>query len=222
MTRLSGLLLTGALMLAAPIATAQDTTDLDTPEKRFSYALGQNLGTNIKNDIGGVGFDIETFMKAFQDAFDGKEQMSQDDMRAAFGELQEIQQEAATAEGRAYLAEKAKEAGVEATESGLLYKVLEAGDGAMPTPADQVTVHYTGRLTDGSVFDSSVQRGQPATFGVGQVIPGWTEALQLMKVGSKWEVWIPSELGYGPRGAGNDIPPNAVLNFEIELISIAG
>lgn len=125
-----------------------------------------------------------------------------------------------TEEGAAFLAKNGKEDGVTTTASGLQYKVITAGAGATPTASDTVTTHYTGKLIDGTVFDSSVQRGQPSSFPVGGVIAGWTEALQLMKVGDKWELYIPSGLAYGERGAGGAIGPNSTLIFEIELISI--
>ena len=229
MLRTSGVLLSGALLLGSTFATAQEAIELDTPEKRFSYAIGQNVGTGIKDDLGSSGFDPDTFMAAIRDVFAEGGRMTEEEMQAAFGELQAIQQEAQAqaavadlAENRKWLAAKAAEEGVQATESGILYQEITAGAGNKPTAADTVTVHYTGRLTDGSVFDSSVERGEPTTFGLGRVIPGWTEALQLMPIGAKWDIWIPSELGYGPRGAGEDIPPNAILHFTVELISIAG
>ena len=124
-------------------------------------------------------------------------------------------------EGVAYLAENSTKEGVTTTESGLQYEVLlSKGEGSSPTPQDNVTVHYTGTLTDGTVFDSSVERGEPATFGVSQVIPGWTEALQLMSVGDKFRLVIPSELAYGQRGSGAKIAPNSTLVFEVELLKI--
>ena len=122
--------------------------------------------------------------------------------------------------GRAFLAGKANEDDVTVLPSGLMYKVIEAGDGATPGPTDQVTVHYRGTLIDGTVFDSSYDRGQPATFPVNRVIAGWVEALQLMSEGAKWELYIPSELAYGAGGAGGDIGPNCALIFEVELIKI--
>jgi FKBP-type peptidyl-prolyl cis-trans isomerase len=124
------------------------------------------------------------------------------------------------AEGEAFLAKVKKEEGVKSTASGLAYKVLTAGTGASPKATDQVTVHYTGKLISGKVFDSSVQRGQPATFPLNRVIPGWTEGLQLMKKGGKSILYIPSNLAYGARGAGGVIPPNATLVFEVELLEI--
>ena len=211
-------------------AAAQDTIPLDTPEKRLSYAIGQNIASQIQNDFKDGGFDVDIFSRAIDDVLRGEGgQMSDEQLSAAFDEFRAAQQAAAdaaakeaAADGVAFLAEHAKTDGIQATDSGLLYQVTTQGDGATPTAADTVTVHYTGRLLDGTVFDSSVARGQPATFPVSGVIPGWTEALQLMQVGSTWEVWIPQELGYGARGAGNDIPPYAVLNFTIELIGIQG
>lgn len=126
------------------------------------------------------------------------------------------------ASGEAFLAENGKRAEVMTTPSGLQYEVLKEGDGVMPESGDQVTVHYTGKLIDGTVFDSSEERGEPATFGVTQVIPGWVEALQMMKAGSKWRLYIPSQLAYGPNGAGNIIGPNSTLIFDVELISVVG
>jgi FKBP-type peptidyl-prolyl cis-trans isomerase len=123
-------------------------------------------------------------------------------------------------DGNAFLEKNKARAGVTTTESGLQYEILTAGTGPMPTAADQVRVHYHGTLIDGKVFDSSVNRGEPVVFGVGQVIPGWTEALQLMPVGSKWKIYLPSKIAYGERGAGGDIGPNAALIFEVELLEI--
>ena len=128
----------------------------------------------------------------------------------------------AVEEGKMFMEENAKKDGIITTESGLQYRVVTQGEGTMPTTADTVKVHYTGRLLDGTVFDSSVQRGQPATFPVTGVIKGWTEALLLMKAGTTVEVWLPPEIAYGERGAGADIGPNATLNFDIELIEVIG
>jgi len=142
-------------------------------------------------------------------------------------EAQQAQNEAAKgasadnlAAQQEFIANNVKEAGVETTESGLQYQVINDGDGAMPTKEDTVRVHYTGTLLDGTVFDSSVERGEPAEFGVGQVIAGWTEALQNMKVGSKHKLFIPAELAYGDRGAGQHIAPGSMLIFEVELLDI--
>ncbi len=124
--------------------------------------------------------------------------------------------------GEEFLAENAKRAEVVTTPTGLQYEVLTEGNGVQPTTDDMVTVHYTGKLIDGTVFDSSVERGEPATFGVTQVIPGWVEALQLMKKGSKWRLYIPSDLAYGQRGAGGVIGPNSTLIFDVELLDVTG
>ncbi len=125
-----------------------------------------------------------------------------------------------TEEQKKFLADNASNKGVTTLPSGLQYLILQQGNGLLPGPTTQVTVHYEGRLINGKIFDSSYKRGQPATFGVHQVIKGWTEALQLMPTGSKWRLFIPAELGYGTRGAGGSIPPNATLIFDVELISI--
>ena len=162
--------------------------------------------------------------------------VTEEQLGAAFEELgakMEAKQAAARAEAEAAAKARAQEGldfleqnksaeGVTTTESGLQYKIETAGEGGSPTAADTVSVHYEGRLLNGKVFDSSYDRGAPASFGVSQVIPGWTEALQLMKPGAKWEVWIPSEIAYGSRGAGADIGPNEVLNFTIELLEVVG
>jgi len=138
----------------------------------------------------------------------------QDKLKAMFGDRAEA--------GKKFLEENAMREGVVVLPSGLQYEILQEGSGEKPGPRSRVTVHYEGRLADGKVFDSSYKRGQPATFGVYQVIAGWTEALQLMPVGSKWRLFIPQELGYGARGAGGDIPPYAALVFDVELLGIAG
>jgi len=149
------------------------------------------------------------------------------EIQSFFGEMEKKQQEAAakmaeanSAAGEAFLLENGKRVEVKTTPSGLQYEVLVDGDGPQPTAEDRVEVHYTGKLIDGTVFDSSVDRGMPATFGVTQVIPGWVEALQLMKAGSKWRLFIPSALAYGPQGAGGIIGPNQTLIFDVELLKV--
>ena len=137
-----------------------------------------------------------------------------------FQKLAKIQGDKNKTEGEEFLAKNKEKEGVKTTDSGLQYEIIKEGTGPKPKETDKVKVDYTGTLIDGTVFDSSVQRGQPATFGVNQVIPGWTEALEMMPVGSKWKIYIPSDLGYGERGAGKDIGPNSTLIFEVELLDI--
>lgn len=185
-----------------------------------------NLGST------GVELDEAMLVRGIKESLAGaKSALSDDGIRKALGDfgaqMQGMQaakakQQADTnqKEGEAFLAANQKKEGVKTLPSGLQYKVLKSGDGAMPKKADKVTVHYRGKLLNGTEFDSSYKRNEPATFGVTQVIPGWTEVLQLMKVGDKWQVFIPSKLAYGEQGTGAEIGPNAVLNFEIELLDV--
>jgi len=222
-----------AALVAAPLllpvaASAQDAPPLETVDQRFSYMVGLQLGQRMMEQGLGKTLDVDAFAQALRDTFAGeKPRLSREEMQATVKEVQaardQEQQEKtgkAQAEGKAFMAENMKKDGVQTTASGLQYTVVTAGTGEKPLAADTVQVHYEGRLLNGTVFDSSYARGEPATFGVGQVIPGWQEALQLMPAGSKWEVWIPSELAYGEQGAGGDIGPNETLNFTIELIEI--
>ncbi|MBR8536966.1 FKBP-type peptidyl-prolyl cis-trans isomerase [Carboxylicivirga sediminis] len=191
---------------------------------KISYALGMNLAQNLKAS-GIETIEYAEFTKGLEAAFEGKEtQMSADEanqtLQQFFGELQAKQAEAAIQAGKDFLAENTKKEGVVTLESGLQYEVITEGDGAKPSAADQVECHYHGTLIDGTVFDSSVQRGEPATFPVSGVIQGWVEALQLMPVGSKWRLYIPSNLAYGERGAGQHIGPHTTLVFEVELLAI--
>ena len=208
-----------------------------TPEKielkddkaKESYSVGYQFGQNLKKLE--TDLDAEVLSAAIRDALSGKEsRLTDEEMRAAVASLQErtvavmqasIKEKAQKnlAEGEKFLAENKTKEGIKTTDSGLQYKVLEEGEGPSPKAGDTVTVHYRGTLVDGTEFDSSYQRGEPATFPLTGVIPGWTEALQLMKKGSKWVLFIPSELAYGERGAGNRIPPNSTLIFEVEMIS---
>lgn len=210
-----------------PAATTSKTAaGLDSVDQRVSYGIGYNIGANIKRQ-GGLAADKAALAAGIEDALDGKEvRLSEADIQAAFGKLQErLQLEGAKASAtneaaaKAYLAENAKKPGVTVTASGLQYEVLTRGTGAKPKSTDTVVVHYHGTLIDGTVFDSSVKRGQPATFPVTGVIAGWVEALQLMSVGDKWKLTIPPALGYGQHGSGL-IPPGAALVFEVELIAI--
>lgn len=200
---------------------------------RLSYALGLSMGNNFRSS-GIEKINIQDFADGVAAVYDGATtKMSYDDAKAEiqkfFTELEAKQQEAAKAmgalnekAGQQFLAENGKRVEVKTTPSGLQYEVIKEGDGPQPTAADQVVVHYTGKLIDGTVFDSSENRGVPATFGVTQVIPGWVEALQLMKVGSTWRLFIPSALAYGPQGAGGIIGPNQTLIFDVSLLEIVG
>ncbi|KGE04028.1 FKBP-type peptidyl-prolyl cis-trans isomerase [Pseudohaliea rubra] len=211
-------------------AAGNEPVALDTPTKRLSYGVALGLGRNMKND--GMEMDIDAFALGLRDAFSGAEQrLSQEEIQAemmAFQEKLQAEQEAnqeaqasANADAaQAFLAENGAREEVTVTDSGLQYEVIEAGEGPVPGSGDSVEVHYRGTLLDGTEFDSSYERGQPVTFGVDQVIAGWTEALQLMPIGSKWKLYIPPELAYGAGGAGNVIGPNAALTFEVELLSI--
>jgi len=217
------------LVIAPILGGHSDISSQDT--KKMSYSLGVNVASGIKNQ-GVESVDTKAIAKSFKDVFQGNdlevsEQESLEFLQTYFRELQAKKQKANAEkskvlqeEGIAYLAENAKKEGVTTTESGLQYEVLAKGEGDNPTAQDKVTVHYTGTLIDGTVFDSSIERGEPATFGVSQVIPGWTEALQLMSVGDKLRLVIPSELAYGPRGSGQKIGPNSTLIFEVELLKI--
>jgi FKBP-type peptidyl-prolyl cis-trans isomerase len=189
-----------------------------------SYALGMLLGANIKSN-GLADIVLDDFMAGFKAGISGGEtKMSQAEaqsaVQAALGAAKEKKSAANLAAGKAFLAENGKKAGVTVTASGLQYEVITAGTGAKPSASDTVKVNYEGKLIDGKVFDSSYQRGEPATFPLSNIIPGWTEGLQLMQVGSKYRFYLPPELAYGEQGAGDTIEPNSVLVFDIELLSI--
>jgi FKBP-type peptidyl-prolyl cis-trans isomerase FklB len=199
---------------------AELTTQIDS----VSYSLGISVANNLKNS-GFESIETDAMASAFNDVFSDKEvRITEDEanllIQDYFLELSEKKSQEATAEGNYFLIENAKKEGVITTSSGLQYEIITNGTGATPSESDKVTVHYHGTLLDGTVFDSSVDRGQPATFPVNGVIPGWVEALQLMNVGSKYKLYIPSDLAYGERGAGGAIGPNATLIFEVELLSI--
>ncbi len=198
---------------------------------KLSYALGLSMGNNFRAS-GIQEINVQDFTDGVAAVFYGSEpKMTYDEAKAEiqrfFTDLQSRQEEANkkmadvnAQAGAAFLEENGKRVEVKTTASGLQYEVVKEGEGECPGPHDKVTVHYEGRLIDGTVFDSSVERGEPATFGVTQVIPGWVEALQLMKVGAKWRLFIPSALAYGPQGAGGIIGPNQTLIFDVELIKI--
>lgn len=191
---------------------------------KVSYALGLSLGSNLQSS-GISGINIEKLSKGIKDVLEQNKteisfQEAQTVINDYFEKLQSSVGEKALQEGQAFLAENGKREGVVTLPSGLQYQILNKGNGAVPNASDKVKVHYHGTLISGQVFDSSVRRGEPATFGVTQVIKGWVEALQLMTVGSKWKLFIPSNLAYGSQGAGQSIGPNTTLIFEVELLDI--
>jgi FKBP-type peptidyl-prolyl cis-trans isomerase FklB len=200
---------------------------LTTQEQQASYGIGLQMGEQLAaNPFEGL--EISAVSQGIADAFAGVEsKVAHADLQAAFQVISERMQAAAaeqakelSAAGEEFLAENAKKEGVVVTDSGLQYEVIAEGEGEKPTAESVVSVHYHGSLIDGTVFDSSVERGQPAEFPVGGVIAGWTEALQLMSVGAKYKLTVPANLAYGERGAGAAIPPHAVLVFEVELLAI--
>lgn len=209
---------------------AQDKLVLKEQKDKLSYSIGVDIGKTVKT----LSFDVnlDALTQGVKDAIaGGKTALTEDEMRTIMGAFQkemvakEQERIKALAEKNkkdedAFLVENKKKEGVVTLPSGLQYKVIKEGSGQMPKADSTVVVHYRGRLLDGNEFDSSYKRGQPATFPVSGVIPGWTEALQLMKTGSQWQIFIPSKLAYGENGAGNIIGPNATLIFDVELISI--
>ena len=208
---------------AATIAVAADSADLKTDPEKNGYSVGYDVGRSIKRQI--LGVDADSMARGLKDGVSGAAPALPD------SEIQQrfatVRQESAQKileknkqDGEAFLAKNKGAKGVKTTASGLQYKVITAGKGKQPKAEDTVTVNYRGTLIDGTEFDSSYKRNQPATFPVKGVIPGWTEALQLMKEGSKWMLYIPSNLAYAERGAGNMIGPNSALIFEVELLSI--
>ncbi len=191
---------------------------------KISYALGVSLGNNLKNS-GFEGLDYQKLADGIRHVIQKEKlEMSIQEAQAIindyFQQLQEKAFEQNIKEGKNFLVENAKRAEVKTTASGLQYEIIKEGKGQTPAASDRVKVHYHGTLINGNVFDSSVNRGEPATFGVTQVIQGWVEALQLMPVGSKWKLYIPSELAYGAQGAGQSIAPHTTLIFEVELLDI--
>ena len=215
-----------------PAGKSNTAPALTTDKEKASYALGLNIGRGLSKQP--VDLDGAAVARGLKDALSGTKPLLTDAEAAAdLAQLQDQVKKATEAKmqelaaenqkaGAAFLAENKIKEGVVTLPSGLQYKVLTPGTGPKPTATDTVVCQYKGTLLDGSEFDSSYKRGQPATFAVGRVIKGWTEALQLMPVGSKWQLFIPAELAYGERGAGNVIPPNATLIFEVELVSIQG
>ncbi len=192
--------------------------ELDEALDMVSYKLGLRFGEAAGSD---PLFSISAIQQAVEDKKNGTErEIDLKEYMAATKMVSAERSRQFKVSNEEYLASNRDNEGVVTTKSGLQYKVIESGNGKRPNNSNSVTVHYTGKLTDGMVFDSSVERGEPATFGVDQVIAGWTEALQLMPLGSKWQLYIPQELGYGDRGVGSDIPPFATLVFDVELLEI--
>lgn len=208
--------------------------ELTSLKDQISYIIGRDLARNFSQQ--GLDLDIDVLAGSLKEALSGQpSRLSQEQIQSAMQQLQEQLGGAEEdddfqtdpnavnnnkAEGEAFLAENKSKPGITTLPSGLQYEVLTEGTGPKPTPRSSVTTHYHGTLINGNVFDSSYQRGQPATFGVNQVIAGWTEALQLMPEGSKWRLYIPSELAYGKRGAGRDIGPDSTLIFDVELLKV--
>lgn len=210
-------------------ATVQEKAKLalDTDEDKLSYGVGLNIGSGLLRQ-GLPGINRDAIIQGINDSLDGNEPLvAQEELEQVLVRLRDreeakmkVAMEENAEKGVAYLAENGAREGVVTTETGLQYEVLTAGDGASPSFESVVKTHYHGTLIDGTVFDSSVQRGEPTQFAVNQVIPGWTEALQLMKVGSKWRLHVPAELAYGEMSPGPAIPPNSTLIFDVELLEI--
>ncbi len=228
MKRLLAVVAAGTLFLAVQVYGEE--ISLKDKKDKVSYAIGLDVGNAMKKQS--IDLNTDIFVKGLKDALSGEKKLMTDDeiretMTAFSHEMAEKQKEKMQKvgeknkeEGDAFLADNKKKEGVKTLPSGLQYKVIEEGKGKTPKAGDTVTVNYRGTLIDGTEFDSSYKRGQPATFPVSGVIKGWTEALQLMKEGAKWQLFIPSDLAYGDKGAGGMIGPNAVLIFDVELISV--
>lgn len=224
----SALVLLGCNEKGGEVAIQEETLELKTLDQRLSYVIGLDMAGRFKQDD--ITIDIRALSQALTDTKDGTEPLlSEEEVRTTLQAFQDKQQaknqeslavvaEANMKEGEAFLTENGKKEGVVSLPSGLQYKVIAAGEGPKPTNSDTVSVHYRGTLIDGTEFDSSYKRGEPVSFPVTGVISGWTEALQLMTEGSKWELYIPSQLAYGSGGTSGQIGPNATLIFEVELL----
>jgi len=212
------------IILLISITTTMSAQKITNEIDSVSYSLGVNIGENIKAQFPDI--DLNNFETAIKDVLDNKKEPkisgadAQKVIQDFFKKQQAEASESVIEEGKKFLTDNAKRNEVTTLESGLQYEILKTGEGPMPSLNDQVTTHYHGTLIDGTVFDSSVDRGEPATFPVSGVIKGWTEALQLMSVGSKWKLFVPYDLAYGERDAGPQIGPFTTLVFEVELIKI--
>ena len=219
------LLALGTVMSASACSSDGSKSKTDDPElSKVSYACGVLMGQQLKS-TGFTELDMKEYNKAIETVLKGGETTMTDQeamqlIQTYAEKAQARAGEAAMSEGNKFLEENKKKPGVKVTASGLQYVITKEGDGATPTATDEVTVHYTGKLLDGTVFDSSVDRGEPATFPLNRVIPGWTEGLQLMKEGGKYTFFIPSDLAYGPNGIPNVIPPHSTLIFDVELLNV--
>lgn len=222
-----------AVALAATVAAAPAfAQELESDMDRLSYTVGMDIGNSLAEQ--GLELDLDLLIEALRASFNGEETLLTREEALAERDkfMQRRQQELADQqaldaqrnleEGQAFLAQNAERDDITVTESGLQYRVMTEGDGASPEATDQVTVHYRGTLLNGTEFDSSYARGEPATFALNQVIPGWTEGVQLMQEGDKYEFFIPADLAYGEQGRPGPIGPNATLIFEVELIEVAG
>ena len=212
------------LLIACKTEKPKESVNLITELDSVSYSLGVNIGENIKKQFEDI--NLDNFEAGIKDVLEKEleakitDNQAQAIINSYFSKKQKKESESMIEDGANYLQENAKREGVTILPSGLQYEVINNGTGPKPTIKDNVTTHYHGTLIDGTVFDSSVDRGEPASFPVGGVIKGWTEALQLMSVGSKWKLYVPYDLAYGERGAGPQIGPYSTLIFEVELISI--
>ncbi|MGE4587337.1 MAG: FKBP-type peptidyl-prolyl cis-trans isomerase [Mangrovibacterium sp.] len=218
-----------AVLAACQSTNSSKPVSLINENDSASYALGILIGQNNKQNLeaspGAEEFNIDLLISGFTEQMKGEQSKMEAEQANSliqnfFKKISEQEASQNAEEGKAFLEQNKTREGVNTTESGLQYEILKEGSGPKPKAEQRVKCHYHGTLIDGTVFDSSVERGEPATFALNQVIPGWTEALQLMPVGSKWKLYLPSELAYGERGAGRDIGPNSALIFEVELLEI--
>ncbi len=228
---MAAIVLSASAWLLAAEEAKGDKPTLKSTEEKASYSIGLNIGKNLKKEASGAGLDPALVLQGIKDGLAGAALLTDQEMKEAMDAFRTSMMarrkdqaknaaEKNLKEGEAFLAENGKKEGIVTLPSGLQYKVIKEGAGATPKATDTVATHYRGTLLDGTEFDSSYKRGEPATFEVTGVIPGWTEALQKMKVRAKWQLFVPAKLAYGERGAGADIGPNSTLIFEVELLEI--